>query len=135
MNSASFATVPPQTAPDALAALWREAGMPPEALGHLTLTGADPVLPSSFAIGAAAQASLGASALAAAALWAQRTGNWQGVAVDMRHAMAEFRSERYLRVKGAPRPSYGTRSRGCTRAAMAAGSGCIRIFRITGMAC
>ncbi|MEK7320708.1 MAG: CoA transferase [Pseudomonadota bacterium] len=104
MNSASFATVPPQTAPDALAALWREAGMPPEALGHLTLTGADPVLPSSFAIGTAAQTSLGASALAAAALWAQRTGNWQGVAVDMRHAMAEFRSERYLRVKGGAAP-------------------------------
>jgi hypothetical protein len=40
----------------------------------------------------------------------------------MRHALAEFRSERYLRVKGGAAPSYGTRSRGCTRAATAAGS-------------
>lgn len=89
---------------DVLAALWRDAAMPAEALRHVSLTGADPLLPSSFAIGAAAQASLGASALAAAALWAQRTGRWQSVGVDMWHALAEFRSERYLRVNGGPAP-------------------------------
>ncbi len=95
----------PVNAPvNALAALWRDAAMPPEALAHIALTGEDPVLPSSFAVGTAAQASLGASALAAAALWAQRTGRWQAVAVDMRHALAEFRSERYLRVNGGPAP-------------------------------
>lgn len=94
-----------RTAPaDALGALWRDAGMPPEALGHVSLAGDDPILPSSFAVGTAAQASLGASALAAAALWAQRTGRWQSVSVDMRHALAEFRSERYLRVNGGPAP-------------------------------
>ncbi|SDC18336.1 Crotonobetainyl-CoA:carnitine CoA-transferase CaiB [Cupriavidus sp. YR651] len=94
-------SIPPA---DVVAALWQGAGMAPEALAHLHLTGADPVLPSSFAIGAAAQASLGASALAAAALWARRTGRWQDVSVDMRHALAEFRSERYLRVNGGPAP-------------------------------
>ena len=107
MNAASSAGLAGSThqAPaDALAALWRDAAMPPDALSHLTLTGADPILPSSFAIGTAAQASLGASALAAAALWAQRTGRWQSVSVDMRHALAEFRSERYLRVNGGPAP-------------------------------
>lgn len=89
---------------DSLTSLWHAAGLPPEALSDLTLTGADPVLPSSFAVGAAAQASLGASALAAAALWTQRTGRRQQVSVDMRHALAEFRSERYLRVDGGPAP-------------------------------
>ncbi|GJG96576.1 CoA transferase [Cupriavidus pauculus] len=95
---------PHQAPADVLAALWRDAAMPPEALSRIAMTGADPVLPSSFAVGTAAQASLGASALAAAALWAQRTGRWQTVSVDMRHALAEFRSERYLRVNGGPAP-------------------------------
>lgn len=99
-GSSASATLPA----DALAGLWHGAGLPPEALAHLALTGADPILPSSFAVGTAAQASLGASALAAAALWAQRTDRWQDVAVDMRHALAEFRSERYLRVNGGPAP-------------------------------
>lgn len=107
MNAATSAAPGTSThlAPaDVLASLWRDAAMPPEALAQLTLTGADPVLPSTFAIGTAAQASLGASALAAAALWAQRTGRWQQVAVDMRHALTEFRSDRYLRVCGGPAP-------------------------------
>jgi crotonobetainyl-CoA:carnitine CoA-transferase CaiB-like acyl-CoA transferase len=85
----------------AVAALWAEAGMPAAALEELTLTGADPVLPSSFAIGTAAQASIALSALAATAVWSQRSGRRQGVAVDMRHAAAEFRSERAMRLDGA----------------------------------
>lgn len=85
-------------------ALWRHAALPPEALGHLTLTGADPVLPSSFAVGAAAQASIAAMALAAAELHHARGAPRQAVSVDMRHACAEFRSERLLRVEGQPAP-------------------------------
>lgn len=106
------ATVAPR---DALAALWQGAGMPEAALAHLALSGEDPVLPSSFAVGTAAQASLGASALAAAALWQQRSGSWQQVAVDMRHACAEFRSERYLRVEGGPAPELWDRIAGAYR--------------------
>jgi crotonobetainyl-CoA:carnitine CoA-transferase CaiB-like acyl-CoA transferase len=85
---------------EAVAALWDAVGMPRDALDDLTLTGADPVLPSSFAIGTAAQASIALSALAAGAIWRLRTGRRQGVAVDMRHAAAEFRSERAMRVDG-----------------------------------
>ncbi len=85
-----------------VAALWRGAGLPEDALGRLTLTGRDPVLPSSFALGAAAQASLAAAGLAAAELWHLRTGQAQAVAVDMRDAVAEFMSERLLRVDGKP---------------------------------
>jgi crotonobetainyl-CoA:carnitine CoA-transferase CaiB-like acyl-CoA transferase len=87
---------------EALAALWRHAGQPDAALEALTLTGSDPVLPSSFAIGTAAQATIAASALAAAELWRLRTGRMQRVSVDMRDAAIEFRSERYLRLNGKP---------------------------------
>ncbi|WER45068.1 CoA transferase [Cupriavidus sp. WKF15] len=105
----------PDAPASAVAALWQGAGLPAEALGHLDLSGADPVLPSSFAIGAAAQASLAASALAAAALWQQRTGRWQQVGVGMRHAITEFRSERYLRVDGGPAPELWDKIAGVYR--------------------
>ena len=59
-------------------------------------------MPSSFAIGTAAQASVAAATLAANELWQLRTGRRQHVGVDMRHAGIEFRSERYLRVDGKP---------------------------------
>ena len=68
----------------------------------LTVTGAEPVLPSSFRVDAAAAASIGAAALAAEAIWRHRTGAGQGVSIDLRHAAAEFRSERYLRIADAP---------------------------------
>ncbi|MBV9734811.1 MAG: CoA transferase [Acidisphaera sp.] len=94
-------------APDAaVAALWRDAAMPEAALAGLALTGAEPALPSSFAVGTAAQASIAAAGLAAAALHRLRTGTAQRVAVDMRHAATEFRSERHLRVDGAPPPDH-----------------------------
>ena len=84
----------------ALARLWQTAGQPDEPLSQVRLTGAEPVLPSSFAVGTAAQASIAASALAAAELWRLRGGRHQLVTVDMRHAAIEFRSERYFRVDG-----------------------------------
>src|SRR2546427_305641 len=83
-----------------LAALWRAAGRPEAALDAIELTGAEPVLPSSFAVGTAAQTTIGAAALAAGELWRLRTGRHQRISVDMRHAAIEFRSEQYLRVNG-----------------------------------
>ncbi|HEY5067190.1 MAG TPA: CoA transferase [Xanthobacteraceae bacterium] len=70
------------------------------ALSSVEFTGAEPVLPSSFAVGTAAQASIAAAALAAGELWRLRSGRRQRIAVDMRAAAIEFRSERYLRVDG-----------------------------------
>src|SRR5215217_234213 len=87
---------------EALAALWGLAGQPQAALDAVTLTGSEPVLPSSFAIGTAAQATIAASALAAAELWRLRTGRMQRVSIDMRDAAIEFRSERYMRLNGEP---------------------------------
>jgi crotonobetainyl-CoA:carnitine CoA-transferase CaiB-like acyl-CoA transferase len=85
-----------------LADLWQLAGQPAEALETVSLTGSEPVLPSSFAVGTAAQATVAAAALAANELWRLRTGRRQRVSVDMRHAATEFRSERYLRVDSKP---------------------------------
>ncbi len=96
-------------APDvknALAGLLRTAGLDVTALNDVTLTGSEPALPSSFAVGTAAQTTIAASALAAAELWRQRTGGRQHVSVDLRHAAIEFRSERYLRIDGKPYKEY-----------------------------
>jgi crotonobetainyl-CoA:carnitine CoA-transferase CaiB-like acyl-CoA transferase len=82
-----------------LAALWNEVNLPADALGDVYLSGSDPVLPSSFAVGAAAQVSIAASALAAASVWRLRGGRRQPVSVAMRHAAIEFLSERFARVE------------------------------------
>ncbi|WP_158925059.1 CoA transferase [Acidisphaera sp. S103] len=83
-----------------LSALWSDAQLPPEALDDVRLTGADPVLPSSFAVGTAAQVSIAAAGLAAATVWRQRGGRRQTVSVDMRHAAIEFLSEHFARLEG-----------------------------------
>ena len=83
-----------------LAALWTDAQLPPDALDDVRLTGSDPVLPSSFAVGTAAQVTVAASALAAATLWRHRGGRRQVVSVDMRHAAIEFLSEHFARLEG-----------------------------------
>jgi crotonobetainyl-CoA:carnitine CoA-transferase CaiB-like acyl-CoA transferase len=109
----------PVTAPsvkDVLAALWRATGQPEAALDAVALTGAEPALPSSFAIGTAAQASVAASALAAAELWRLRTGRQQVVGVHMRDAAIEFRSEHYLYVDGKPVADHRDRVAGLYQA-------------------
>jgi crotonobetainyl-CoA:carnitine CoA-transferase CaiB-like acyl-CoA transferase len=85
---------------DIVADLWRFAGGDAAALDHLRLTGRDPALPSSFRVGAAAQASIAAAGLAAAELRHQAGAPRQTVGVDMRHAAVEFRSEHYLTIDG-----------------------------------
>ncbi len=77
-------------------------GLSPSLGAPVALTGGDPVLPSSFAVGTVAQATIAAVAAAAADLWTLRRGTAQDIAVDMLHAALEFRSERLYRVDGAP---------------------------------
>ena len=78
-----------QTATHTVAQLWQEAGLPSAALANLRLTGQDPVLPSSFAVGTAAQASIAAAALAASHVGTLRGLSASGVSVDMAHAAME----------------------------------------------
>src|SRR3954470_7419440 len=93
-----------QTPRDILTDLWILAGGDMFALGAVTLTGGEPQLPSSFRVAAAAQTSIAASGLAAAEIWRLRSAEAQEGSVDMRHAVVECRSGRYLRVDGQPPP-------------------------------
>jgi len=72
-----------------LADIWSLGGLAPQALGCVDLAGADPVLPSSFAVGTAAQTSIAAAALAACELGHIRGQHRQTVSVDMAHAAQE----------------------------------------------
>jgi hypothetical protein len=69
--------------------LWQLAQLPEDALGFAQLTGSDPVLRSSFAVGTAAQAAIAAAALAACELGHARGAARQQVSVDMLHAALE----------------------------------------------
>ncbi|MBR0934805.1 CoA transferase [Bradyrhizobium jicamae] len=89
---------------DILADIWSKAGGAPSALERVRLNGSEPQLPSSFRVAAAAQASIAAAGLAAAEIWRSRSGEPQEVSVDIRHAVVECRSERYLRVDDKPPP-------------------------------
>src|ERR1700733_8279319 len=93
-----------QTPREILDDLWTLAGGDLAALDAVTLTGEEPQLPASFRVAAAAQANIAPAGLAAAQIWKLRSGQSQGVTVDMRHAVVECRSERYLRVDGKPPP-------------------------------
>jgi len=93
-----------QSPRDILADLWRLAGGAPSALDAVALTGAEPILPSSFRVAAAAQVPIASAGLAAAEIWEMRSGEAQQVAVDMLHAVVECRSERYMRLDGKPPP-------------------------------
>ena len=74
---------------EALKDIWQLSGLPLDALAFARLGGADPVLPSSFAVGAAAQSTIAAAALAACELAHVRGVPRQQVEVDMLHAALE----------------------------------------------
>ena len=86
----------------ALERLWSLADCDAQALDRIELTGEEPMLPTVFPVGTAASACIGAAGLAASELWRVRTGAAQPVRVAMRHAAIAYRSERYLRIDGAP---------------------------------
>ena len=74
---------------DALKAIWLAGGLPSEAMDFAELSGEGPGLPSSFAVGTAAQASIAAAALAACELGHARGTPRQRVAVERAHAALE----------------------------------------------
>ncbi|CAE6687797.1 CoA-transferase family III [Paraburkholderia aspalathi] len=89
----------------ALKHIWMTAQCDPTALRSVSLPGTDPGLPSVYRVGALAQATIAASGLAAAEYHRLRTGRRQHVTVEMRRALASFRSERYLRIDDGPPPA------------------------------
>jgi crotonobetainyl-CoA:carnitine CoA-transferase CaiB-like acyl-CoA transferase len=74
---------------DTARSLWASLDLPEAALNRLALSGGEPVLPSSFAVGTAAQASLALAALAATEIGRVRNGLEQSVSIDMREAALE----------------------------------------------
>jgi crotonobetainyl-CoA:carnitine CoA-transferase CaiB-like acyl-CoA transferase len=58
--------------------------------GELSFYGADPIIPSPLRFGSMAAIGLAAKAVAVAALWQQRTGEGQDIAVDVRKALRRF---------------------------------------------
>jgi len=78
----------------------------------VAITGADPVVPTRYRVGAAASGTLAATGLAAAALWAMRGGRAQRIAVDLKAAAISLRSARYLRIDGARLPESWDRLSG-----------------------
>jgi len=80
-----------QSPREILSDLWSLGGGEPSALDAVTLTGTEPVLPSSFRVGAAAQATIAAAGLAAGEIWKARGGEAQGISVDMTHMATSVR--------------------------------------------
>ena len=76
---------------EALAGLWRLAGLPDEALAWADLTGGDPVFPSSFACCNGGQATIAAAATGRLRAAASARTPRQRVAVDAIHAACECR--------------------------------------------
>src|SRR3954465_10925776 len=93
-----------QSPTEVLSGIWTSAGGDAAALAHVRLTGEEPQIPSSFRVAVAGQTTIAAAGLAAAEIRRLRSGETQDVSVDMRHAVAECRSERYLRVDDKPPP-------------------------------
>ncbi len=98
------ASATPARARSALAELWREAQLPEAALARVELDGSAPGIPSSFAVGDAAQASLAASALAAAEIRHLRGHGRQDVRVERTHALAECAG--WFSIDGVTPPSW-----------------------------
>jgi crotonobetainyl-CoA:carnitine CoA-transferase CaiB-like acyl-CoA transferase len=80
------------------------AGLPASAADSVEITGADPVFPTNYKIVAPGAAVIAATGLAAAELWALKTGRRQTVRVHGRAAAAAMRSSRYLKINGARPP-------------------------------
>lgn len=84
---------------DALRTLLPSTGLSADQAAAVTFSGGtDPILPTPFLIGQAAAATLAATGLAAAALWQQRTGRCQDIAIDVRQATASLRSGHYMKL-------------------------------------
>lgn len=93
-----------QSPADILKGIWTSAGGDTAALDRVRLTGEEPQIPSSFRVAVTGQTTIAAAGLAAAEIWRLRSGETQQVSVDICHAVAECRSERYLRLDDKPPP-------------------------------
>lgn len=85
----------------ALAHTWDAFGGPPDALDGVAVAGRDPVVPSSYPIGALAVAAVGVATIAAAEVWHARTGKRQRVTLTVEDCVRACRSDQLVHVDGA----------------------------------
>lgn len=83
-----------------LVELTRLAGLPASVADTVEITGSEPVFPTRYKPVAPGAAAIAATGLAAAELWALKTGRCQRVSVSMRAAAAALRGSRYLKING-----------------------------------
>jgi len=76
------------------------AGLPASAADAVEIAGSEPVFPTRYKPVAPGAAAMAATGLAAADLWASKTGKRQRVRISMRAAAAALRGSRYLRING-----------------------------------
>ncbi|PRW63267.1 CoA transferase [Actinopolyspora mortivallis] len=90
----------------AFADVLTDLGMTPQDTGgRVTFHGADPVVPSTLRLGAAAGIALAAKSAAVAALWRRRGGTGQDISVDLRsapHRLCPFYDRRWELLNGYP---------------------------------
>ncbi|WP_239162064.1 CoA transferase [Acrocarpospora phusangensis] len=79
-------------------------------LPALRVVGSEEVYSTGFRVGALAGASVGVFTAGGGALWERWTGARAEVGVDIRHAAAAFRSERYFRINGEELSLWGSLS-------------------------
>src|ERR1700758_477717 len=84
----------------ALAEILKSADVAVPSAANARIVGDDPVIPTRYRIGAAGSAVIAAAGLAAASIWEMRTGRRQEGEVDVRAAVASFRSFRYMKLDG-----------------------------------
>jgi len=84
----------------ALSAILRTVGIDSAKAGDIEMSGSDPVLPTSFLLGTAGAAAIGAVGIAANELWKLRGGQPQNMAIDSRKGAMAMRSNVYLKLDG-----------------------------------
>ena len=86
----------------------RGKGMPAD--GEVTITGADPVLPTRFKIGDTCAAVLAGVGTAVNDIWEMKTGRRQKISIDARKVAAGLGSSRYLQNQARARPWHVPRA-------------------------
>jgi len=95
-----------------LSTLTQLAKLPASSAEHVRIDGADPMFPVRYRVVAPGAAAMAATGLAAAELWALRTGRRQKVHLTQYAAAAALRSSRYLQINGERPTEAGDRITG-----------------------
>jgi crotonobetainyl-CoA:carnitine CoA-transferase CaiB-like acyl-CoA transferase len=83
-----------------LAVTWAALGGAPDALDTVSVTSRDPVMPSSYPLGALSVSAVGVATMAAAEVWEARTGRRQPIELTVDNCLSACRSDQLVHVDG-----------------------------------